>query len=36
VTNRERFLAALRGELADRVPVFPLLVLLAAGRAGMS
>lgn len=33
---RERFFAAVRGEAVDRVPVFPLLMRLAADRAGMS
>jgi MtaA/CmuA family methyltransferase len=36
MTSRKRFLAALRGEAVDRVPVFPLLMHLAAARAGIS
>lgn len=36
MTSRERFLATLRGEPADRVPVFPLLMFFAAGRAGLT
>jgi MtaA/CmuA family methyltransferase len=36
VTSKQRCLAAIRGERVDRVPVFPLLMLLAADRAGMS
>lgn len=36
MTSRERFLAALRGEPVDRVPVFPLLMFFAADRAGIS
>jgi len=36
VTNRERFLAVLNGQRADRVPVFPLLMFLAADRAGLT
>ena len=34
MTNRERFMAALNGEPCDRVPLFPLLMFLAADRAG--
>lgn len=36
MNSRERFFAALRGEAVDRVPVFPLLMRLAADRSGMS
>ncbi len=36
VTNRQRFMAALHGEPVDRVPLFPLLMFLAADRAGLS
>jgi len=36
MTHRERFMAALTGEPVDRVPVFPLLMSLAADRAGIS
>lgn len=36
MTHRERFFAALRGEAADRVPLFPLLMFFAADRAGMN
>lgn len=36
MTNRERFMAALNGEPSDRVPLFPLLMFLAADRAGIA
>lgn len=36
MTNRERFLAVLNGEKADRIPEFPLLMFLAADRAGLT
>jgi uroporphyrinogen-III decarboxylase len=36
MTSKARCLAAIRGDVADRVPVFPLLMLLAADRAGIS
>jgi len=36
MTCRQRFLAAVRGEPVDRTPVFPLLMFLAADRAGIS
>lgn len=36
MTSRERFLAAIQGQPVDRVPVFPLLMHLAADRAGIS
>lgn len=36
MTNRERFMAAVAGQQTDRVPLFPLLMFLAAGRAGIS
>jgi MtaA/CmuA family methyltransferase len=36
LTNRERFMAALHGQPVDRVPVFPLLMFLAADRAGIT
>ncbi len=36
MTGLERCLAALRGEPADRTPLFPLLMFLAADRAGIS
>jgi MtaA/CmuA family methyltransferase len=36
MNNRQRFMAALRGEPVDRVPVFPLLMFLAADRAAIS
>lgn len=36
MTHRQRFFAALGGQPVDRVPVFPLLMFLAADRAGMS
>jgi MtaA/CmuA family methyltransferase len=35
-TSRSRFMAALNGEPTDRVPLFPLLMLLAADRAGLT
>jgi uroporphyrinogen-III decarboxylase len=35
MNNRERFMAALKGEPADRVPVFPLLMFFTADRAGL-
>jgi MtaA/CmuA family methyltransferase len=36
MTSKERCLAAIRGEPADRVPVFPLLMFLAQDRAGIT
>lgn len=36
MTNRERFMAALNGESTDRVPLFPLLMFLAANRAAIT
>jgi MtaA/CmuA family methyltransferase len=36
MTHRERFMAALKGENTDRVPLFPLLMFLAADRAGIT
>jgi uroporphyrinogen-III decarboxylase len=36
MTNRERFMATLKGESADRIPVFPLLMFFAANRAGIT
>ncbi|MHB0935311.1 MAG: uroporphyrinogen decarboxylase family protein [Armatimonadota bacterium] len=36
MTHRERFMAAVHGKPVDRVPVFPLLMFFAAGRAGLS
>jgi len=36
MTGRERCLAAIRGEEADRVPVFPLLMFFAQKRLGVS
>jgi MtaA/CmuA family methyltransferase len=36
MTNRERFMAALQGKPTDRVPLFPILMFLAADRAGLS
>ena len=36
MNSRERFLAAVRGHPVDRPPVFPLLMRLAADRAGIS
>jgi MtaA/CmuA family methyltransferase len=36
MTHRQRFMAALEGEPTDRVPLFPLLMLLAVDRAGIS
>lgn len=36
MTHRERFFAALNGESIDRTPVFPLLMHLAADRAGIT
>jgi MtaA/CmuA family methyltransferase len=36
VNNNERFMATLTGDKTDRVPVFPLLMFLAADRAGMA
>jgi MtaA/CmuA family methyltransferase len=36
MTRRQRFMAALGGEPLDRVPVFPLLMFLAADRAGLT
>lgn len=36
MNSRERFFAAVRGERGDRVPVFPLVMRLAADRAGMT
>ena len=35
MNNRERFMAALKGEPTDRVPVFPLLIFFSADRAGL-
>lgn len=35
MNNRERFMAALKGEPTDRVPVFPLLMFFTADRAGL-
>jgi MtaA/CmuA family methyltransferase len=36
MTGRQRFMAALKGEATDRVPLFPLLMLLAVDRAGIT
>jgi MtaA/CmuA family methyltransferase len=36
MTSRERFMATLNGEPSDRVPLFPLLMFLAADRAGIT
>jgi len=36
MTSKQRCLAAIRGEPVDRTPVFPLLMFLAADRAGIS
>lgn len=36
MNSRQRFMATLRGEPADRVPVFPLLMFFAADRAGLT
>jgi MtaA/CmuA family methyltransferase len=36
MTSYQRFMAALSGEPTDRVPLFPLLMFLAADRAGIS
>ena len=36
MNSKQRCLAAINGEPADRVPVFPLLMFLAAGRAGIT
>lgn len=36
MTNRRRFMAALVGQPSDRVPLFPLLMFLAADRAGIT
>jgi MtaA/CmuA family methyltransferase len=36
MTHRERFMAALKGEPTDRVPVFPILMFLAVDRAGIT
>ena len=36
MNSRERFLAAVHGAPVDRVPVFPLVMRLAADRAGMT
>lgn len=36
MSHRERFLAAVREEPVDRTPVFPLLMFMAADRAGIS
>ena len=36
MNGRERCLAAIRGEPVDRTPVFPLLMFLAADRAGLT
>ena len=35
MTHYERFMAALNGEKTDRIPVFPILMFLAADRAGL-
>jgi MtaA/CmuA family methyltransferase len=35
-THRERFMAALKGEPTDRIPVFPILMFLAVDRAGIT
>jgi MtaA/CmuA family methyltransferase len=36
MTNHNRFMAALNGEETDRVPLFPILMFLAADRAGIT
>jgi len=36
MNGKERCLAVLRGETPDRVPLFPLMMFFAAGRAGIS
>jgi MtaA/CmuA family methyltransferase len=36
MTHRQRFIAALSGDPVDRIPVFPLLMFLAADRAGLA
>ena len=36
MTSKERCHAATNGQPADRVPVFPLLMFLAADRAGIT
>lgn len=36
MTHRQRFMAAMKGEPTDRVPVFPLLMFLAVDRAGIT
>ena len=36
MNNRERFLACVKGEKTDRVPVFPLLMFLPADRFGIT
>ena len=36
MTHRQRFMAALDGTPLDRAPVFPLLMFLAADRAGLT
>jgi len=36
MTPRERFMAALNGQETDRIPLFPLLMFLAADRAGLT
>ena len=36
MNSKQRCLAAIRGQAVDRVPVFPLLMFLAADRAGMT
>lgn len=36
MTHLERFLRTIRGEITDRVPVFPLLMFFAADRAGLT
>lgn len=36
MNSRERFGRALRGEIVDRVPLFPLLMFFAADRAGLA
>jgi MtaA/CmuA family methyltransferase len=35
MTHRERFMAALKGQPIDRIPIFPLLMFFAADRAGI-
>jgi hypothetical protein len=36
MNSKQRCLAAIRGESVDRVPVFPLIMFLAADRLGVS